>query len=110
MWFAEHDVPRESSADDGETVPRRAEIVDDTVLRQLDRTLVSAFNAFWWLTMYELASSLLYANLLNRYVSNAVDPKRVFRENARVRGTGACSPASCGHRPVRPARRNCLRG
>jgi hypothetical protein len=22
----------------------------------------------------------------------------------------ACSPASCGHRPVRPARRNCLRG
>jgi hypothetical protein len=33
---------------------------------QLDRTFVSAFNAFWWLTMYELASSLLYANLLNR--------------------------------------------
>ena len=56
-----HDVPRESGADDGETVPRRAEIVDDAVLRQLDRTFVSAFNAFWWLTMYELASSLLYA-------------------------------------------------
>jgi hypothetical protein len=55
-----HDVPRESGADDGETVPRR-EIVDDAVLRQLDRTFVSAFNAFCWLTMYELASSLLYA-------------------------------------------------
>ena len=45
-------------------------------------------NAFWWLTMYELASILLYANLLDRYLINAVDPKRVFRENARVRGKG----------------------
>jgi len=33
-----HEVPRESGANDGETVPRRAEIVDDAVLRQLDRT------------------------------------------------------------------------
>lgn len=40
-----HEVPRESGANDGETVPRRAEIVDDAVLRQLDRTFVSAFNA-----------------------------------------------------------------
>ena len=47
-----------------------------------------ALNPFWWLTMYELASILLYANLLDRYLINAVDPKRVFRENARVRGKG----------------------
>jgi hypothetical protein len=80
MWFAEHDVPRESGADDGETVPRRAEIVDDAVLRQLDRTFVSAF---WWLTVYELASSLLDANLLNRYVSNSVDPKSARKSAVR---------------------------
>jgi hypothetical protein len=68
------DVPRESGADDGETAPHLAEIVDDAILRQLDRTFVSAFNAFWWLTMYELASSLLYANLLNRLLGHVRRP------------------------------------